>query len=560
MTEQVGWVETRSGSLFVGWHTPQGPPSATAVVLVPPFGWEGICAGRNLRGWARQLAAAGHPTLRYHPPGAGDSSGTAVEQDLTSWSAALADLVAHAHRAAGARRVCVIGLGMGGLVALQAVADGAAIDNLVLWAGSGRGRVLMRELRAFAALAGDPRGPSAEHSRTADPVTDDDGVLWVHGYPLSARAQEQLTALDAADLDVSRLRRVLLLGRGTLPPDRKLAESLSAAGVDVTAQPGPGYDELTVEPRLSQAPTAVMAVVGGWLRQDPSPEARPVAALPWGQGGDERLLQIGETAAVLTDAAGSSLTAVFLSAGVIPRSGPNRLWTDTGRRWADRGVASVRVDLPRIGEAEGPDAFSGGPESLYAPGTADHISRALDAVVEAGAPGRFLVVGMCSGGFWAVDTALRDDRVVGVASLNGSLLWPPPLSHVSKRTFVSRHTARRLLHDRAMRRELGVWSRAQLARTRARLRPDDRSRPTTPAQVAGALQERGVVLGLAASTGEPVLLQHPGLPLSPLLLARELEGPVGAHTLATPGLLRQAVQFLDETLDLVLDRSRVAVT
>ena len=51
MTEQVGWAPTRSGAVFTGLHLPVEDARATAVVLVPPFGWEGVSAGRNLRAW-----------------------------------------------------------------------------------------------------------------------------------------------------------------------------------------------------------------------------------------------------------------------------------------------------------------------------------------------------------------------------------------------------------------------------------------------------------------------------------------------------------------------------
>jgi pimeloyl-ACP methyl ester carboxylesterase len=239
VTEHIGWVATRAGAVFTGLHAPDGPARGNAVLLVPPFGWEGVSAGRNLRAWARDLAAVGHPTLRYHPPGAGDSAGEGAAQDLHSWSAALADLVSKLRTASGGDTVTVIGLGLGGLVALQAVSEGADVDDLVVWATPGRGRLLLRELRAFAAMAAEPGEQSSEAPQPLEAITDEDGVLWVHGYPLSVAAQEQLQALDATSLDLSRLRRALLLGRGTLPADRKLADALAAAGADVTTSPGP---------------------------------------------------------------------------------------------------------------------------------------------------------------------------------------------------------------------------------------------------------------------------------------------------------------------------------
>ncbi|MFN2536873.1 MAG: hypothetical protein ABR549_01820, partial [Mycobacteriales bacterium] len=105
MAEHVGWVETRSGAVFSGLELPPGASRSTAVVVVPPFGWHGISAARGLRGWARDLAGTGYPTLRYHPPGEGDSAGRGTDHDVTSWAAALADLVAQLCRATGCASV-----------------------------------------------------------------------------------------------------------------------------------------------------------------------------------------------------------------------------------------------------------------------------------------------------------------------------------------------------------------------------------------------------------------------------------------------------------------------
>ncbi|MCU1621624.1 MAG: hypothetical protein JWL79_469 [Frankiales bacterium] len=552
MTEQVGWAPTRSGAVFAGLHLPDGSARATAVVLVPPFGWEGVSAGRNLRGWARDLAAAGHPTLRYQPPGAGDSSGVGAEQDLTSWSTALVDLVTLLRRATGCSYVSVIGVGLGGLVALQAAAAGAELDDLVLWASPGRGRMLLRELRAFAALSAEPGNAPAGTPRPIETVTGTDGVLWVHGYPLGVRAQEELGAVDAGELDLSRVRRALVLGRGTLPTDQKLVEALVAAGAEVLTGPGPGIDELTVEPRLSIAPLEVISVVAGWLRPDPG---EPVTGPPLFLNDyvEERLV-VGDADAVVTRASESKLTAVFLSAGAIPRSGPNRLWAEAARRWADLGVASMRVDLHDIGEAAGPPVFPRGPEGLYDVSYRGEIADVLDAAVAAGLPDSFLMVGLCSGGYWAVDSAVRDARVVAAACLNGSLVWPPPLSGIAKRTFFNRKTMFRFVRDSRLRREVVVWAIAQLRLVHRRLWGTSSGPPLTPAQVVTAFERQGTLLAVAASPGELVLQQIQSLPASAGVLVRPMEGPLGAHTMAPVTLRAQAEAFLDEVVTSALAR------
>ena len=531
MTEQSGWIPTRTGALWSGLHQPDGVASGRAVVIVPPFGWEGMSAGRQLRGWARRLADAGHVAVRYQPPGEGDSEGASLDQDLTSWSSALVEVAGHVGALDGVRNVTLLAIGLGVPVALAAIAAGAGADELVLWAGQGRGRPMLRELRAFAAM-----------TNAAD--VDPDGALWVTGHPLSAQAQEQLSAFDATTLDLSSLSRALLLGRGSLPTDGKLAEALEAQVVAVVREPGPGYDELTVEPRLSQAPEHVIERVAQWLGPATGTtkltQAWPPAEFA------ERAIEVGPARAVFRRASEPRATAVFLSAGAVSRSGPNRLWTEAARRWSELGVSSVRVDLAGIGEAEGSDAWQRGPEGFYDPAHADQITAVLDGLE----PGPVLLVGLCSGGYWAAQMALRDDRVRAAALLNTySLVWPPPLADLGARGRL-RHLTRwqtwqPLMHEKAARAD--AWGRVR----RTLGRPTSDGAPATTIAVLEALDARDVAVLVALSPGETALPDVLSLPSSPNRTVLPFTGPEDAHTLSPPVLRRQAEQALDAAMALL---------
>ncbi|MCU1594068.1 MAG: hypothetical protein JWO12_1460 [Frankiales bacterium] len=544
MTEQVGWFPSTAGALFAALHVPPGPSRGTAVVLVPPFGWEGMAAARNLRTWARSLAEHGHPTVRYHPPGSGDSAGDAAGQDMDSWTTALQDVLGATQAATCTSRLTVIGLGLGGLVAANAVARGAPVDDLVLWSTPSKGRLLLRELRAFARMTGDVDDPfEVEH----------DGVLWVHGYPVGARLQEQLAELDVATLDLRRVRRALVLGRGTLPADARLAAAFASA----VSAPGPGYDELTVEPRLSVPPVAVMATVQAWLEAS---APGPTAPLP--QAGGERIVTQGPVSVIVHPVSGAALTAVFVGAGATPRSGPNRLWTEASQRWQSRGIASVRVDLEGIGEGEGPAAGASGPEALYAEEYRSQVRDVLDLAVAEGLPGNFLLVGLCSGGYWSVQTALADDRVRGVVVLNSyGLVWPPPLAPLSPRERLHHltrlQTWQPLLHDKVLRRDaLGRVRRSlRLLVDRFRREPEpgrSTRAPATTSQVLRALEHAGVQVTLGISPGEPLLDDLAVLPLGSTTRVVRFTGPRGAHTLSPYVLRAQAEQLLDEAADALL--------
>ena len=547
VTEQVGWLPTRAGAVFAGLHLPAGSSRATAVVLVPPFGWEGMSAARNLRAWTRELANAGYPAVRFHPPGSGDSSGTSAAQDLDALVTALADVIEHTRSASGAERIAVLGLGLGGLVALQALHEGVLIDDLLLWSVSSKGRLLLRELRAFASLAIEP-GEAAGAARPED-LTTDDGSMWVHGYPLGSRLQEQLTALDATTLQLSGLSRALVLGRGTLPPDKRLIGALQAAGVDVTSGKGPGYDELTVEPRLSRSAEVVEADVLAWLLPDVATGTRGVwGTVPY----VEERVDLGEVDAILTRAENASLTALFIGAGAISRSGPSRLWAEAALRWTSLGVSSLRLDLYGIGDAPGPDANPLGDDGFHDDAFRCQVESVMDRAVELDLPNRFLLVGLCSGGFWAGQVAMADPRAVGVIILNpGSLVWPPPLLG-TRHILFSRHRWAQFRTDPVLRRD--VWARirrtARLAGTR--LRPAGPRVPRRSLHVIEALEANGTHITVALSAGEMNDMALDERPGGGRAVIHHFDGSTQAHTLSPVALRTQTAALLDAQVREVL--------
>ena len=551
MTVEAGWVPTRAGAVFSAVHRAV-PSRGTAVVLVAPFGWEATTSTRSLRAWARELATAGYPTVRYHAPGTLDSEGLGAEQTLTSWTEALQDVLTHTRTATGCSRLAVVGLGSGGLVAASAVDAGAEVDDLVLWAVPRSGRLLLRHMRAFAAMTLAPD----EEASPAEPL--DDGVLWVHGYPMGRTAQEQLGALDVARLKLQRVERALVLGRGGLAPDSAVEAALTTAGADVTTGSGEGYDRLVAETRYSALPDGVVATVRDWLR--PQEPQGPVSAWPVLHGNEHEVVD-PPAVGVVTEAEGAPLTVVFMCTVATPRSGPNRMWTDAARAWAARGVPSLRMDLEGCGEADGHDSWPGVLESFFTASYRAQVMRSLDLAVAEGLPPRFVLVGLSSGGYWAAQAALDDPRVVSVCLLNPpGLVWPPPLEHLGVlgrvRHLTSRQTWDQLLHDPAFRRDnLGRVGRTvglRLAAMRGRTGDVVEGPPATNRQALHALHRRGTQVTLVLSPGEVMLEQVDSDTAGTDTRVVRLSGPRGAHTMAPPVLRSAALAVVDEVVDAAL--------
>lgn len=386
-------------------------PRHGAVLLLPPFGWEESASFRSRRAWAADLAARGLTVLRVDLPGTGDSTGSARDHDLVdAWIAAADDAARWLRSHTAAPRLAAVGLGLGGLLAVKAVSAGAPIDDLVLWGTPRRGAALVRQMRAFARL-----------QQGRDRAAGADDVLEVAGHVLTEETLAALEGIDVAEtsLPPGRLSRVLLLDRDGERADRALRTRFERAAVELTVAPGPGWAGMVGdEPQNSVVPEEVIARVGEWLCERAPlsnhvpavsrPEPERSAGFEWlGEAIREEAIVVptprGECFGFLAQpgsAPQADVTAVFLNAGGVRHTGPHRLWVELSRRWAARGVPTLRVDLPGIGDAEG-DAgrFRGQVGGFYARDLAACIVAILDDLEHRGLSRRIVLGGLCSGGY-----------------------------------------------------------------------------------------------------------------------------------------------------------------
>lgn len=421
--------------VFALFDEPAGDgPARPGVLVCPPWGWDELASYRSRRRWAEMLAAEGHPVLRIDLPATGDSGGDPAAPDLLDrWVEAIAKAGEWLRAEGGAAGLALLGLGLGGLLAEEALARGLVAEELISWGAPPSGRHFAREMKAFAALQG---GRPAEVP--GRPGALPDGWLEAGGFLLSADTLARLKTLTPTGVPLSR--QALLIGRDGVA-DSAGAERLTAAGVEVTEDPGAGWGAFIAHPETTALPTGVEKVVSGWLGRSPGEHAAaPAPATTVATGAratigahTEEAVRLpeafGDAFGILTrpaDAPADGTCAVFLNAGAIRHVGPNRLWTEAARDLGDAGMPSLRIDLESIGEADGDEARRAEIADFYDSAFVSQVVGVLDWLEQKGVATKFRLVGLCAGAYWAFRTGLVDDRIESAVLLNaGALVWHP---------------------------------------------------------------------------------------------------------------------------------------
>lgn len=417
------------GKVLVHLHAPDADGGGPSVVIVPPFGWEDVSSHRARRAWADRIGAGGACALRLDLPGTGDSGGGPLDPGLVAaWIDAVGRAAAHLRDLRPDQRVVAIGLGMGGLLAWAAAADGAAIDDLVLWGVPARGRALVRELKAFAALKNDEWGDGPPPADA--PVLE--GAFDVTGYVVADATAADLSGLDLSRLDLpdASERRILLLGRDGLPVDRRLEEHALALGCDVETDDGPGWGAMVAGPQETVAPTGVFERVDAWLAGAPAaplgaaPDPPPMLDVLALDRAEERPWTVqrdfGTQFGILARPVGGGpapLGLLLLNAGAVRHTGPNRMWVEAARRWAPRDVPVLRLDIEGLGDSDGDGRPYVDSAVLYEPILARQAQEAVRDLVAGDVAERWLVVGLCAGGAWAFHAVLSGGAHIPAALL-----------------------------------------------------------------------------------------------------------------------------------------------
>jgi hypothetical protein len=175
------------------------------------------------------------------------------------------------------------------------------------------------------------------------------------------------------------------------------------------------------------------------------------------------------------------IAVVVFNAGLIPRTGPHRLWVQFTRHIARQGMTSLRFDL----SAEGDSGAATSPKP-YELQSIEDVRTAMSEIEQQTGIKRFVLAGICTGAAISYKVALADERVI-------SCIWIDSYMYPTRRTKVN--WARYCLQREGLTSLIGrrlkqTWSPATKSE---QLKPSSTAlpglvRPTAPEYAAGITQ------------------------------------------------------------------------
>lgn len=194
-----------SSALYGVYHSPSaGRDRFEGIVMCYPFGQEYMRAHRAFRQLGDQLAKKGYHVLRFDYRGTGDSAGELEDVSPHDWLVDIETAVQELKDVSGVKKVSLLGLRLGGLLAGQVAADNANISRLILWDPVISGGAYISE------LCGDIK--TVEDGALSSKSINAEGAIHFNGFCMTAGFQQALEALNLLELTVSPgLLRLLLV-------------------------------------------------------------------------------------------------------------------------------------------------------------------------------------------------------------------------------------------------------------------------------------------------------------------------------------------------------------
>lgn len=221
------YFEAGARSLFGIYHAPQAAVARdVGVLLCHPGPHEYNQLHWGMRKLAVMLSRAGAHVLRFDYSGTGDSSGDTADASLAEWTEDVVGAADELKALSGLRRLSLVGLRLGGSLAMRANASGVRVRDLVLWDPVVSGADYVRDLellesRRLASLI----YPQSNH-RERDELM---------GVSFTARQRAEYLAVDLLAEPVGRHEKAFVVAPVLSTAHARLTDRLRELGATASA-------------------------------------------------------------------------------------------------------------------------------------------------------------------------------------------------------------------------------------------------------------------------------------------------------------------------------------
>jgi pimeloyl-ACP methyl ester carboxylesterase len=218
-----------SKPLFGCYHGPQTvSPRGCGVVLCYPMAREYIRFHRAYRQLAILLSRVGFPVLRFDFYGCGDSSGEFKGGRVGVWLEDLGVACEELQRRSGVETVCLVGLRLGGTLAMMAGVGRQDLAAMVLWDPVISGPRYVDELLALHRDMLRYAHVKAEERLTGEAPTE------ILGFPLTGALRRELEQLDLMSMRSGLESPVLLIETHPAMRQERLESHLRSIGAQAS--------------------------------------------------------------------------------------------------------------------------------------------------------------------------------------------------------------------------------------------------------------------------------------------------------------------------------------
>jgi len=414
------WFGDEGRPAFGWFHSPPDGLAVGGAVICPPLAFNLFHAHYALRLLAERLAASGFCALRLDYDGTGDSAGGNDDPGRTEAWVATVRSALRLVRQSGVDNVGLVGMRFGATLAAQAATSDERVDQVVLWDPCASGRSFLREQRAISTIT------------LGSPAESPDGSVEIPGTLYDASTADDIEAVSIAKCALPLARRVLVLTRADRPVHRSLLNPALASEEFAHEQAVGQAEFMDRYPPVQELPHEAITGIVGWLGAGAGDE-KVVVQVPE-EGGPRQVEQgwggsrtVEEPVSVPPVGLFGVLTynhdvrapgapaALFLNVANQHHVGPNRLWVELARQWAGAGIRSLRLDLSGLGDSPDRQGASGRWE-CFKPEAFEDVADAAQWL-SPDDPSNVVLVGLCSGGYQALEGALVL-RARGVVAIN----------------------------------------------------------------------------------------------------------------------------------------------